>query len=248
MESVALVMPVHNEAESIEETLNEIIGKILAKLVNVQIFAAEDGSSDGTREKLLSLQTRLTSAKLHVDTVPKRKGYPRAARDAILNIDKSYDYILFMDSDGQYNPNDFFPLWSERDKADFVIGSRIERAEPAYRKLLSRGLNHIVSMLFHSQTQDVTSAFRLMKTPIAQEVASQVRYSQHSFWSEFTARSAVLGVRAVEVPVSYRTRAGDSKVYSMGKMPKIVWDEFDALARTWLESKKKREQVKMGYP
>jgi glycosyltransferase involved in cell wall biosynthesis len=231
MQSVAIVMPVYNEVESIEETLTEIMAKIVSKSNDIRLFISEDGSTDGTKEKLLSLESNLPG-KLSVSTSPKRKGYPKAAREAILNVDSAYDYILFMDSDGQYEPKDFFLIWAERNNADFVIGARTSRVEPIYRRILSRGLNRLIRAFFKVSTRDATSAFRLMRRPVAQAIAGDVKYSKYSFWSEFTARSGILEVKSLDVPISYRSRVGGSKVYRLGKMPRIIWDEFRALAKT----------------
>ncbi len=228
-----MVMPVHNEADSIERTLTELYAKVISKTDNAQVFISEDGSVDGTKEILLSLQNKLGN--LHVQTFPDRKGYPRATREAILGIGIDFDYILFMDSDAQYEPNDFYSLWAQRVNADFVVGRRASRAEAAYRRFLSRGLNWMSRALFHIAIRDVTSAFRLMKRELAQDVAKQVKYSKYNFWLEFTARSALLNVSTVEVDVMYRARSGGSKVYGLRKMPKIVWYELLALLRTWME-------------
>jgi len=231
LQSVAIVMPVYNEVESIEETLTEIMTKIVSKSNDIRLFVSEDGSTDGTREKLLSLQSNLLG-KLSVSTSPERKGYPKAAREAILNVDSTFDYILFMDSDRQYEPEDFFLLWAERNKADFVIGARTHRVEPIYRGILSHGLNRLIRALFKVSTRDASSAFRLMRRPVAQAVAGDVKYSKYSFWSEFTARSSILKIKSLDVPISYRSRVGSSKVYGFWKMPRIIWDEFRALTKT----------------
>jgi glycosyltransferase involved in cell wall biosynthesis len=226
-------MPVYNEADSIECTLAELYDEVVSKTGNIDVFLSEDGSTDHTKEILLSLQDKFD--RLHVQTFPERKGYPRATREALLAIESKYDYILFMDSDGQYKPNDFYALWRERFEADFIVGRRISRVETNYRRFLSRGLNRISRTLFHVTIGDLTSAFRLMKREFAQTVAEQVKYSKHNFWSEFTARSAVLKISTVEVNVSYRARTGSSKVYSFRKMPKVIWNEFSALLRIWAQ-------------
>jgi len=233
LESVALVMPVHDEADSIQDTIGELYAKVVSRTGNVDVFISEDGSSDLTKDILFALQDKVD--RLYVRTFPERKGYCRATREALLAVDSRYDYIFFMDSDGQYEPNDFHSLWAERVKADFIVGRRVARAEARYRRFLSQGLNWISRALFHVPIRDVTSAFRLMKRELAQAVAGEVKYSKHNFWSEFTVRSAVLNINSFEVDVNYRARIGGSKVYSFGKMPGIVWEELSALLRIWVE-------------
>jgi len=251
LESVALVMPVHDEADSIRETIGEVYVKVVSRTGNVDVFISEDGSRDQTKQILLALQNKLD--RLSVRTFPERKGYYRATREALLTVDSRYDYIFFMDSDGQYDPNDFYSLWAERAKADFIVGRRTARTEARYRRLLSQSLNRISRALFHLTTRDVTSAFRLMKRELAQQVAAEVKYSEHNFWSEFTVRSAVHHINSFDVDVKYRVRAGQSKVYSFGKMPKIVSNELSAVLRVWIEEtlltkRGTAEKVRMSKP
>jgi len=226
-------MPVYNEANSIERTLAELYDVVVSRTNNIDVFVAEDGSTDRTKEVLLTVRDKFD--RLNVRTFAERKGYPRAAREALLAIESRYDYILFMDSDGQYEPNDFYALWEERFQADFILGRRRSRVEARYRRFLSSGLNLFSRTLFHVTVRDLTSGFRLMKRSLAQTVAEQVKYSKHNFWSEFTARSAAMKISTIEVDINFRARSGSSKVYSLTKMPKVIWDEFSALLMTWAE-------------
>lgn len=232
---VAIVMPVYNEASSIAETVAEIYGTIVMNHGG-KIFIFEDGSSDGTKDVLLILRERFPGLELSLS--PDRKGYPRAAADALLAIDpQAFPLVLFMDSDGQYDPLDFEALWAtmERQGLDIVQGRRLQRVEPLYRKLPSLTLRLLQRVLFNSQCRDVTSAFRLMKTPVAQRIAVRIRHSKYNFWLEFNARAISEGFHTVEVPVKYRHREGGSKVYSPRRMPRILWSETRGLMLTWLE-------------
>lgn len=137
---LAIVLPVHSEGLTIASTLREIHSSILAQVPNGKVLVFEDGSRDNTKEVLKGLAKE--NAWLRVETSEERKGYPKAARDAILSVDPhEFDLILFMDSDGQYDPSDFFHLWQafsgkEDGGVDFVIGRRMNRSEPFYRMVL----------------------------------------------------------------------------------------------------------------
>lgn len=232
---VAIVMPVYEEASSITETVAEIYDTIV-KNHRAKIFLFEDGSRDGTKDVLFKLQQRFP--KLEVSLSPERKGYPRAAAEALLAIDpEAFPLVLFMDSDGQYDPVDFEALWTTMgsQEVDIVQGRRLQRVEPIYRRLPSRTLRFLQKILFNSECRDITSAFRLMKTPVAQRIAAKVKHSEYNFWLEFNARVISEGFRTVEVPVKYRHRDGDSKVYILRRMPKILWSETRGLMLTWLE-------------
>src|SRR5579875_623393 len=249
---VAIVMPVYNEGATIESTVMEIKEKVISRMPNASIFIFEDGSKDNTKEAIIALADRFPWIRAH--TSPERKGYPRAVKDAIASIDESeYGYIVFMDSDGQYDPNDFFKLWdlmlSDND-LDIVMARRTNRAEPAYRVILSSGLRVIEKVLFSPPCKDVTSAFRLMKTGVAKEIARQVKYSKYNFWLEFTARMSKENYRVMEVEIPYRSREGEekgkSKVYSVKRMPRILRNELGAVFRTWLEYNKSQFSKFLG--
>jgi glycosyltransferase involved in cell wall biosynthesis len=227
---VAIIMPVYNEVDTIESTVRELYDKVARNLGNVGIWAFEDGSSDGTKGILEKLDSEIPG--FHARMTKAKKGYPRAMRDAFLSINPSeYEYVVAIDSDGQYEPNDFFRLWQVMQlwSPDIVMGRRVTRKEPPYRKLLSKGLQILERFMFPVRCRDVTSVMRLMKVEVAHEIAREVKYSPYNFWLEFTARMSLNGYNIVEIPITYRDRFGGSKVYSVKKMPKVILSEFKAL-------------------
>lgn len=238
---IAIVMPVYNEGNTIQKTVEELYTKFLHVLPNSKLCIFEDGSKDNTKEVLTIIHDKYNQ--VDVFTSIERKGYPSAAKNAIMSISpENFDYILFCDSDGQYDPQDFWKIVTAgiSTSADEVVGGRMNRAEPAYRVLLSKGLRVIENVLFHPKEQDVTSALRLIKTEMAQNVASRVNNSAYNFWTEFTAISNSMDYKIVEVPVVYREREGESRVYSARKMPKVILNEFIGLLKTWAKYSKKR--------
>jgi glycosyltransferase involved in cell wall biosynthesis len=227
---VAIIMPVYNEADTIESTIRELHEKVATKMENVEIWAFEDGSSDGTKELLEKLSDEIPG--FHAKMTIEKKGYPRAMREAFLSIQPDqYEYVVAIDSDGQYDPDDFFKVWEvmQRDSPDIVMGRRVTRKEPPYRRLLSKGLQFLERFMFPVKCRDVTSVMRLMKVETAHKIAGQVKYSPYNFWLEFTARMSLSSYNLVEIPIAYRERIGGSKVYSVKKMPKVIWSEFRAL-------------------
>jgi len=227
---IAIIMPVYNEVDTIESTIRELYGKVANKMNNVDIWVFEDGSTDGTKEVLEKLEHEFP--RLHIKMAKQKKGYPRAMREAFLSVDPSeYEYVIALDSDGQYEPDDFFKLWQimQRDSPDIVMGKRISRKEPLYRRLLSQGLQLLEKFMFRVQCTDVTSVMRLMRVEVAYHIAKEICYSKYNFWLEFTARMSLKNYRVIETPISYRERMGKSKVYSVKKMPLIIMSEFNAL-------------------
>jgi len=232
---IVVVLPAYNEADTIAHTIMEANNHFSKIHPNIEYLVAEDGSTDGTPQVLSHLQGSMPC--LQVNSSPKRKGYPTAVRDGILSVRKDVDRILFMDSDGQYDPRDFQKLVRLADNADIVIGRRTSRKESPLRVFLSIGVRLLEREMFGLRCRDVTSAFRLMRRDVAQTLASGSHYSKYNFWTEFTALAAVSRYKIVEVPVSYRNRSsGGSRVYSSRKLAKVVLSELSALARIWIRS------------
>jgi glycosyltransferase involved in cell wall biosynthesis len=203
---------------------------VASRLDFVDIWVFEDGSKDGTKDILSKLSEEYPN--LYVRMSPTKKGYPRAMREAFLSISpQQYSYVVAIDSDGQYEPNDFFKVFQTmaKNNVNIVMGRRMTRKEPPYRRLLSKGLQLIERMMFPVKCKDVTSVMRLMRVQVAHSIAREVAYSPYNFWLEFTARMSLNNYNVIEIPINYRERVGGSKVYSVNKMPKIIMSEFAAL-------------------
>jgi dolichol-phosphate mannosyltransferase len=189
---------------------------------------------------LESLQNSDEIPKLKVYMTPNRKGYSLAVKDAIMSLDPhKYKYLLFIDGDGQYYMKDILKLilLSKSNPAyDFVDGYRKNRMDPLWRKILTKGDRLVLSILFRPNIKDVTSGLWLMKTEKAQEVMSQLKYSQYNIWLEFTARVTAGPYLVQEITVDHLQRDGDeSRIYSIRKMPVILWTEMKAVLLTFLE-------------
>jgi glycosyltransferase involved in cell wall biosynthesis len=242
---IAVIMPVYNEVDTIECTIRELCYKVVDKMNNVDVWVFEDGSTDGTKEILGKLVNELPS--LYVRMEEDRKGYPKSMKEAFLGISPSkYEFVVSIDSDGQYDPDDFFTLWQimQQNSPDIVMGRRVTRKEALYRRFLSRGLQFLEGLMFPLPCKDVTSVMRLMRVEVAREIAKGVHYSKYNFWLEFTARMSLNGYRIIEIPISYRERVGGSKVYSIGKMPKVILSEFSALRAVKREHNRKPASCK----
>lgn len=235
---IAVVVPVYQEPLAIRRLINEFNDQIFSDFDDLELFIFEDGSTDSTKDVLKEFENKGVP-RLHISSSTQRKGYPTAVRDAILSIDPFvYTHILFLDGDGQYCIDDvkmFISVAESGSNADIVVGMRTQRAEPLYRRVLTRGLRSIENVLFAPQIKDITSALRLMKTTIARDLSSRVVYSKSNFWLEFTARMSARDLKVVEIPVGYKQREqGTSQVYAPRKMLRVVSNELYALIRVFI--------------
>ena len=116
-----LVTLAYNEAGTIESTLRAF-HDAMQPYGDSQLHVAEDGSTDGTRE-ILERVTRELPVVLNL--ADHRRGYGGAAREGLLAAQG--EWLLFVDSDGQYRPEDLPRLIEGAGDHDLVIGGKVHR-------------------------------------------------------------------------------------------------------------------------
>ena len=156
MSKLQILMPVYNEAKSIEETIKEIYETLSGK-IDFQFIISEDGSSDGTKEILKKLKDFYPMILISDNN---RKYYSKAVIDGIKKADA--DYLLIKDSDGQCDPKDILNFWSLREKSDLVNGYRYPRYDFAYRRFISKLFFYMYKILFNVPLRDPSFAYVFM--------------------------------------------------------------------------------------
>jgi dolichol-phosphate mannosyltransferase len=229
---VQILLPVHNEAESIEATVHEIYDEI-SKIARVQFILCEDGSRDNTQEVLRRIAETIP-AKLLMSS--ERKGYSRAVRDGMLAMDAPY--LLCLDSDGQCDPKDFRVFWENRAAADVLIGWRVSRADNWMRKGMSRVFFLIWKALYACPINDPSCPYMLASRSAVGDLAPRMGAMEQGFWWEFMARVHRLHYSIREFPVNHRDRAaGVTQVYRLKKLPGIGYRHFIALFQILRETR-----------
>jgi dolichol-phosphate mannosyltransferase len=229
---VEVLLPVHNEAESIEGTVREIYGELSSK-VNVGFIICEDGSKDNTQEILRRLAKQLP---MRLNLSVGRKGYSRAVCEGMQMLES--DYLLCLDSDGQCDPKDFWAFWDARNQADVVLGWRTDRADTFTRRAFSRFFYLIYQTVLRTPVHDPSCPYVLIKKDVAQRLCGELGAMKQGFWWEFVARVHRRGYTIKELPVHHRLRtAGVTQVYHWRKMPAIFFRHVAAIFRIWAETR-----------
>jgi len=221
LDDLSIVMPVFNEAATIERVLRDLRAKIDGRVANLEIVVAEDGSSDGTPEILARLAPELG---IRLVTGRQRKGYTRAVKDALAEARR--DWIFFLDSDGQHEPDDLFAMaaLAERERADIVTGVKMPRRAPWPRVLLSRGLRLADLLLIGASFRDANCGFRLMRRAAVERLLPQIDKLPLFVNTELLLRARAAGYRIVEMPVRHYARAeGGSRGLPPRRIPIEVY-------------------------
>lgn len=219
-------MPLHNEAESIENTIRELYEELRAS-VSLEFIICEDGSRDNTKEVLARLSRQFPMQLLMSNA---RKGYSRAVREGMQRT--TADYLLCLDGDGQCDPKDFGRFWAVRDRYDVVIGWRVNRADSCMRRTMSRGFYFVYRLLFGVAVHDPSCPFVLIRREVVERLLPRLGEMEQGFWWEFIAQAHQTRCTIQEVPVAHRVRAaGKTQVYRLGALPGIACRHFAAMFR-----------------
>ena len=231
---LAVLMPIYNEAETIEKSVTEF-HDVISPRISLELVLSEDGSTDDTKN-IIERMSEKTPLKAILST--SRKGYANGIKDGLKLVKAKY--VLITDSDGQQDPRDFWKLWNLRMKYDIVSGCRKKRTDALYRKLMSEIFQWRVKSAFNlPNLMDITAPFKLMKKEVAMEIAEKCKYMRESFWNEFSVRAHIGGFSIGETLVAHRRRADNSatRVYKLWEIPKIAIAQLIALSKLKLELK-----------
>src|SRR3989442_757541 len=236
--ALTVLLPVHNEANSIEQVLTEFWEEVVRR-TSAKVLICEDGSTDGTDRVLQDLALRYP---MRFVTGANRKGYADAVQDGLEQVDTSF--VFFADSDGQYYPEDFWKLWPHVGDYDMVIGCKINRDEPWHRFILSRGFHLLAKIMTGVSLKDMDCGFRVLRREVATQILPEVGSLPFSFWAEFTILAETRGVRITEVPVSHKSRNyGTTSIYTLQRLPLIVLTQILGLATLSRRLKRNRRKA-----
>jgi dolichol-phosphate mannosyltransferase len=232
--ALEVLLPVHNEAESIEGTIREI-HEALSPRVAPRFIICEDGSVDDTKKVLINL-SQLFPIQLVMSE--ERKGYSRAVIDGMKSLEA--EYLLCLDSDGQCDPKDFGKFWDARDRQDVAIGWRVKRADSLLRRVMSRAFYLVYQLFYRVPVHDPSCPFVLAHRRVIESVVSELGEMNQGFWWEFIARVHRRGFCVREIPVNHRGRlTGKTQVYRLNRLPVIGYQHVAALFKIWLKTRRR---------
>lgn len=199
---VSLVIPALNEERSLPRVLAALPRDVLHEIVVV-----DNGSTDGTAEAARAGGARVVEE--------PRRGYGSACLAGIAALDAP-DVIAFVDADFSDHPDELPRVLAPilDGSADLVIGSRVTgEREPGALLPQARFGNWLATRLvrwFWGVAFTDLGPFRAVRVDALQRIGMRDR--DFGWTVEMQVKAARLGLRCVEVPVSYRARIGTSKI------------------------------------
>ncbi|HWP99476.1 MAG TPA: glycosyltransferase family 2 protein [Vicinamibacterales bacterium] len=216
---LSVVMPVYNE----RATVAEIVARVLAVPLRIELIVVDDGSTDGTRELLMELARR-HAFKLILQ--PRNQGKGAALRRGFAEV--TGDIVVIQDADLEYSPEEFPQLIDLicQGRADVVYGSRFLGRHRVFlftHYLGNRLLTLVTNVLYNTILTDMETCYKAMRTEVIRSMT--IRSNGFGIEPELTAKIFKRKYRVYEVPITY-----DGRGYDEGK--KITWR--DGLVALWV--------------
>jgi glycosyltransferase involved in cell wall biosynthesis len=207
---VSIIIPAFNEAAAIGSTLEKITKLAIP---SSELLVVDDGSSDGTGDVAEKHGARVIRHPYNIGNGAAVKSGIRASHGAVL---------VFLDGDGQHDPQDIPRLLSHISKYHMVVGARSKGSETSWHRDAANLLyNKLASFVATFPIKDLTSGFRVMRRADALRFCDML---PNTFSYPTTSTLAFLrsGRSLMYVPIQTRYRVGKSKI-------RLIHDGFEFL-------------------
>jgi glycosyltransferase involved in cell wall biosynthesis len=211
--SLAVVIPVFNEASTIAKVVKTVADQALVR----EVIVVDDGSSDGTWDALAPLPAAEPRLRLFRHAVNQGKG--AAVRTGFAEV--TAPLVIVQDADLEYDPSEYALLCRPilLDKADVVFGSRFlgvgaHRVLYYWHSVGNRLLTTLSNMATDINLTDMEAGYKVFRREVIQKI--RIEENRFGFEPEIVAKVSKMNVRIYEAPISYHGRT-----YAEGK--KIGW-------------------------
>jgi dolichyl-phosphate beta-glucosyltransferase len=223
---ITLIYPAFNEASTILGTIAKTVDYFEHRGYSYQIIVAADGN-DGTRRLVAELGKN--NPAVQVIGHDERMGKGRGIREAVALATGSI--IGYADADYKVPIEEYDKIDPLLREFDVVSGSRaierslIERKQPLYRRLGSRGFGVFMKTVTGLHVTDSQCGFKFFRRPVALELFRCQKIDGYMFDVEILCLATLFGYRLKEVPIRWRDD-GDSRLQLVSGNIRNVRDIF----------------------
>ena len=226
---VSVVIPTHNEAQSIGRVLAELPAEIVT-----EVLVVDSNSTDGTAE---------IASKMGARVLPEpRRGYGRACLTGLAAATNP-DVVVFLDGDYSDRPDELPLLLNPiiDGHADITLGSRLgtqsNHGAMAWHAVFGNRLAAaLIRLLYGARISDL-GPFRAARADVLRRL--ELQENTYGWAVEIILKGTLGGFRVVEVPVSYYPRIGKSKISgTLSGTVGAAWFIFSLIVRYYFRRRR----------
>lgn len=225
IERLSVFFPAYNEEKNIKDVVLSAKKVLKGVAETWEILVINDGSEDGTGEVVKELERKDKRIRLVSHKV--NKGYGAALKTGFKNA--KYEWVVFTDSDGQFDFSEIGKFISKKDEADLVLGYRLKRADSLVRKIYTWGWNLFPRIILGMRVKDYSCGFKMVRKKVfkaVQPLVGEEKVTQ----IEMLVKAKRKGFKFEEVGVSHYPR---KKGKSTGANIKVVFKSIVDLIKLW---------------
>jgi glycosyltransferase involved in cell wall biosynthesis len=214
---ISVVVPVYNEVDNVERLYSEIDRSLRALNRPYEILFVDDGSRDGSLEKLRRIRESDEAVKL----ISFRKNFGQTAALSAGFEHAEGEVVITMDADLQNDPADIPLLLEKIDEGyDLVSGWRFDRKDKWFsRRLPSMLANKLISWATDVKLNDYGCTLKAIRKEVVKNITL---YGElHRF---IPAVASWMGVRIAEVKVNHRERMAGTSKYGISRVFRVLLD------------------------
>lgn len=222
-------MPAYNEAASIADAIDEVIGCILPVVTEAELIVVDDGSTDDTAALVEARLKELPALKL----IKQRNSGHGAA--LIAGIEQSTgDALLLVDSDQQVSLADFREHWNrfQQTGCNAVLGIRKPRKDPNHRLFITTAMKLLILAVYGRTPQDAGVPYKIVNRSDWQEAS---RYIPDKSWIPSVLLAIFLVVRhgksVLEIPVRHTTRPHGQSSLNLSRLLRFCFTATGEVVR-----------------
>jgi dolichol-phosphate mannosyltransferase len=204
---LSVVIPARDEAGCICSTVEHLHVELRINNVPHEIIVVDDGSTDGTWDKLTDLQTRLPILR-----PLQNAGFHGFGRAIVCGLDNMLgDAAVIMMADESDDCRDVVRYWQELNNGyDCVFGSRFSKGGrvigyPFLKLVLNRTANLFVKLIFGIKLNDTTNAFKAYRREVVQGCRPLIA-PHFNLTVELPLKAIVRGYSWTVIPITWRNR------------------------------------------
>jgi dolichol-phosphate mannosyltransferase len=233
---LSIVIPAHNEEETVEATLVDLAQRLTAENVPFEIIVVDDHSTDHTAQVVSSVNGRWPQVRCIANARPN--GFGNAIHSGLDEF--RGDAVCIVMADASDDAGDVVAYWRTIESGyDCAFGSRFMRGAkvvdyPWLKLSLNRVANAFVSLIMGVRYNDVTNAFKCYRREVIEGVRPILSH-HFNITVELPLKAMVRGYSWTVIPTSWYNRKGGVSKFKIKEMgSRYLFILLYALIEKWL--------------